>query len=162
MTSYTTRTREFGEVTFSAPAATETTTGYVWIDTGRGERRQICYGGDFVGSAARATTLDLKATAQQWLRARRDYMRREGISTVAKATWAAMCGGGAATYAAVDARATWAARAAAWATWAADAATSAAGAAEAAAAARDVRAARVAARDDLNARVYRAFAEDAA
>lgn len=75
MTSYTTRTREFGEVTFSAPAATETCEGYIWIETSNGNRRQICDGGDVVGSTLTATTSDLKKVAQRWLRQRRDWMR---------------------------------------------------------------------------------------
>lgn len=82
MTTYTTKTREFGEVTFSAPAATEDRASYVYVDT-NGQPgtlgRQICYGGDFSGSTVTATTGGLKAAAQAWMRQRRDWMRREGL-----------------------------------------------------------------------------------
>lgn len=73
--TYTTRTAEFGAVSFTAPAATDNYSGYVWIETDRGERRQICYGGDFQGSTVTATADGIKAAAQAWLRQRRDWMR---------------------------------------------------------------------------------------
>lgn len=80
--TYTTRTQEFGEITFSAPAATETTQGYVYVDT-NGQSgtlgRQICYGGDFMGSTITASDATLKAEAQRWLRQRREWMRKEGF-----------------------------------------------------------------------------------
>ena len=83
MTSYTTKTAEFGRVIFSAPAADIANSGYVWIDTERGyaaqQRRQICYGGEFLGNTVTATTDNLKAEAQKWLRQRRNRQRREGI-----------------------------------------------------------------------------------
>lgn len=83
MTSYTTRTAEFGKITFSAPAADDRYAGYVWVDTERGwaarERRQICYGGDFHGSTVTATIADLKKEAQAWLRQRRAGQRSEGL-----------------------------------------------------------------------------------
>lgn len=83
MTTYTTRTAEFGVVTFTAPAATEARDGYVWVETERGyaarERRQICYGGDFRGSTITADEGGLKMAAQKWLRQRREWMRKEGM-----------------------------------------------------------------------------------
>lgn len=82
MTTYTTKTREFGEITFSAPAASDTDTGYVFVDT-NGQPgtlgKQICDGGDFRGSTIRATHETLKSAAQKWLRQRRDWMRKEGF-----------------------------------------------------------------------------------
>jgi hypothetical protein len=84
MTAYTTRTSELGEVTFTAPAATENRAGYVWIESEHGyparDRRQICYGGDFRGNTVTATTGSLKADAQAWLRARRRYLRKNGLA----------------------------------------------------------------------------------
>lgn len=81
--TYTTRTVEFGEVTFTAPASDERYSGYVWVNTEKGyaskERRQICYGGDFMGSTVTATAGELKATAQKWLRQRREWLRKEGM-----------------------------------------------------------------------------------
>jgi hypothetical protein len=81
--TYTTRTVEFGTVTFTAPAADEDYAGYVWIDTEFGhaanDRRQICYGGGFMGRTITSTTATLKADAQYWLRQRRDWMRKEGM-----------------------------------------------------------------------------------
>jgi hypothetical protein len=71
MTSYTTRTAEFGQITFTAPASSESYAGYVFVDI-NGKRRQICYGGDFLGSTITAKAGDLKATAQKWLRQRRE------------------------------------------------------------------------------------------
>ena len=72
--TYTTRTAEFGEIQFSAPASTEKNDGYVWVSI-NGESRQICHGGDFKGSAVTAKAHDLKSVAQKWLRQRRDWMR---------------------------------------------------------------------------------------
>jgi hypothetical protein len=81
--SYTTRTEEFGAITFTAPAATDTKDGYVWIETEKGypsnERRQICYGGDFRGNTVTATEGAIKTEAQKWLRDRRKWMRAEGL-----------------------------------------------------------------------------------
>lgn len=77
MTYYTTTTREFGEITFSAPAATESKNGYVWLEYGK-RRDQICYGGDFRGTTVAATTTDLKRVAQQWMRQRREWQRKMG------------------------------------------------------------------------------------
>ena len=74
MTTYTTRTAEFGPITFSAPAADENRQSYVWAEI-NGQRRQICHGGVFLGSAVTATTSNLKKEAQKWLRQRRDWMR---------------------------------------------------------------------------------------
>ncbi len=83
MTRYTTRTEEFGKVTFNAPAARDDYDGYVWMEAERGfasrERRQICHGGDFRGSTITARAQDVKAEAQRWLRARREWMRKEGL-----------------------------------------------------------------------------------
>ena len=80
---YKTKTREFGEVTFYAPAATEDYCGYVWMDAERGyrsnERRQICAGGFFLGDPLTATQGALKKTAQAWLRQRRTWQRGEGM-----------------------------------------------------------------------------------
>lgn len=80
---YTTRTAELGNVRFVAPAATDTKDGYVWMEADRGyahgQRRQICYGGDFTGSTVTATDSTLKAAAQKWLRERREWMRAEGL-----------------------------------------------------------------------------------
>jgi hypothetical protein len=79
--TYTTKTAEFGSITFSAPAATDTYRGRVWIDgPSFKERRQICYGGDFSGSTVQSSAQELKADAQQWLRDRRVWMRKEGIA----------------------------------------------------------------------------------
>lgn len=73
--TYNTRTDEFGRVTFIAPAASESYAGCVFIETERGyasnERRQICYGGDFLGDTVTATLGGLKPEAQRWLRQRR-------------------------------------------------------------------------------------------
>jgi len=81
--TYTTRTAEFGKITFIAPAADERYAGYVWVETEDGyaasERRQICYGGEFMGSTVTSTTGSLKADAQRWLRDRRAWMRKEGM-----------------------------------------------------------------------------------
>jgi len=75
MTSYTTRTAEFGQITFTAPAADDHCDGYVWIETGS-KRQQICHGGDFMGNTVTARAGgDLKKAAQKWLRQRRDWMR---------------------------------------------------------------------------------------
>ena len=83
MTTYNTRTEEFGAITFTAPAASATYSGYVWIETERGyaagDRRQICYGGDFKGGTITATEGSLQAEAQKWLRQRREWMRKEGM-----------------------------------------------------------------------------------
>lgn len=76
MNTYLTKTHEFGEVTFSAPAATETKSGYVWMERANGKRQQICYGGDFLGTTVTATAVGLKKTAQTWLRQRRDWQRK--------------------------------------------------------------------------------------
>jgi len=76
MTStYTTRTNEFGQITFSAPAATTASDGYIWMEAAGGRRLQICDGGDFFGTTLTATTSDLKKVAQRWMRQRRDWMR---------------------------------------------------------------------------------------
>jgi hypothetical protein len=80
MNSYTTKTREFGEVTFYAPAATDTDDAYIWIDTGDGKRRQICEGGVGLGVTVTSTAPNLKATAQRWMRQRRAWMRKEGLT----------------------------------------------------------------------------------
>lgn len=79
MTTYTTRTAEFGRVTFTAPAASETYAGHVWIETER-DRRQICNGGDFTGSTITATSGSVKAAAQRWMRERRTWRRAEGLA----------------------------------------------------------------------------------
>ena len=80
MTTYTTKTAELGAITFSAPAATDTYRGYVWIDgPAMKERRQICYGGDFKGNTVQSNAQELKADAQAWLRQRRRWMRKEGL-----------------------------------------------------------------------------------
>ncbi len=80
MNTYTTRTAELGKITFHAPAATDTQSGFVWVETEHApDRRQICYGGDFTGNTMRATTQSLKADAQAWLRQRRAWMRKEGL-----------------------------------------------------------------------------------
>ena len=83
MTSYTTRTAEFGKITFTAPAATNDYAGYVWIEAERGyadkDRRQICYGGDFKGSTVQETDAGFKEACQKWLRDRRAWMRTEGM-----------------------------------------------------------------------------------
>ncbi|WP_284262492.1 hypothetical protein [Roseicyclus amphidinii] len=71
MTIYTTRTAELGQITFSAPAATETYDGYVWVETNDGRRRQICEGGGFMGGTVTAKSGDLKKAAQKWMRQRR-------------------------------------------------------------------------------------------
>ena len=78
MKSYTTTTREFGKVTFSAPAADEKYAGYVWIDgEAFNERKRICHGGDIAhGSTVQATTVELKKTAQTWLAERRRCLRK--------------------------------------------------------------------------------------
>jgi hypothetical protein len=77
--SYTTRTREFGEVTFRAPAATDTYSGYVWIEgEAFPQRQQICYGGNFMGGTVTATDRNLKEVAQKWLRDRRRGQRKWG------------------------------------------------------------------------------------
>lgn len=70
MITYTTRTAELGEITFSAPAADETREGYVWAEI-NGQRRQICDGGGFRGNTVTSKSVDLKKTAQRWLRQRR-------------------------------------------------------------------------------------------
>jgi hypothetical protein len=79
MTTYQTRSEEFGRVWFHAPAATDTYSGYVWIETEAGcasrERRQICKGGFFRGQTITATSGELKSTAQSWLRQRRKAQR---------------------------------------------------------------------------------------
>lgn len=77
MTTYTTRTAEFGSVTFSAPGATETRQAYVLVEHEDGQRRQICHGGKFLGETVTASTTGLKSCAQQWLRQRRDWVRAE-------------------------------------------------------------------------------------
>jgi hypothetical protein len=81
---YKTKTREFGSVIFYAPAATDDYAGYVWIDAEKGyrsnERRQICYGGFFLGNTVSATQGTLKQNAQAWLRQRRAWHRREGVT----------------------------------------------------------------------------------
>jgi hypothetical protein len=83
MKEYTTKTREFGQVTFCAPSATDTRAGYVYLecDTGyrAGERRQICHGGFFLGDTISATQFDIKEAAQSWIRQRRAWHRRQGI-----------------------------------------------------------------------------------
>ena len=83
MTSYTTKTAEFGEVTFSAPSASDDRAGYVWIETEKGyaakDRRQICYGGDFTGGTVTAKPDTIKEEAKRWLRQRREWMRKEGL-----------------------------------------------------------------------------------
>jgi hypothetical protein len=75
MTTYKTRTKEFGKVWFYAPAATDTYAGYVWVETERGyastQHRQICYGGSFLGNTVTTTSGGLKSAAQAWLRQRR-------------------------------------------------------------------------------------------
>jgi len=83
MTDYITHTEELGRCVFTAPAATDTRNGYVWIETERGyasrERRQICYGGDFRGSTVTAREGEVKVAAQKWLRQRRAYLRSENL-----------------------------------------------------------------------------------
>lgn len=76
---YTTRTALMGTITFAAPAATDTQSGFVWIEDATGSSRQICYGGDFKGDTVRSTAQSLKADAQAWLRQRRRWMRKEGL-----------------------------------------------------------------------------------
>lgn len=78
--TYTTRTAEFSRIEFNAPAATDTYAGYVWMETERGARIQICHGGDFRGSTVTATEGGLKAAVQTWLRQRRNWMHKEGFS----------------------------------------------------------------------------------
>lgn len=74
--TYTTRTQEFDEITFTARGA------YVWAQF-EGQDRQICHGGDFKGSTVTVDRNDdgaqLKAAAQAWLRQRRNWMRKEGL-----------------------------------------------------------------------------------
>lgn len=83
MTTYTTRTAEFGKAIFTAPAATDSYAAYVWIEAEQGyaakDRRQICHGGDFKGSTVMATAGSVKDAAQKWLRERRAWMRKEGL-----------------------------------------------------------------------------------
>ena len=69
--SYTTRTAEFGRATFSAPLATATTLGYVYVEHDGG-RNQICEGGKLIGKTVMATTAGVAAAAQKWLRQRRE------------------------------------------------------------------------------------------
>lgn len=75
--TYATKSREFGPITFSAPAATGTYRGYVWMDgPALKDRRQIVYGGDFSGgNTVTATTGELKAAAQRWMRERRRWQK---------------------------------------------------------------------------------------
>lgn len=76
MAIYTTTTREFGKIEFINLGA------YVHVDIG-GKRKQICYGGDFMGSTVQvsrdATQETVKAAAQAWMRQRRDWQRKEGF-----------------------------------------------------------------------------------
>ena len=78
---YTTKTREFGKVTFVAPAADEKYAGYVWIECDAfTDRKQICHGGDIAhGNTVQATTKGLKEAAQTWMRQRREWQRKEGM-----------------------------------------------------------------------------------
>lgn len=70
MAEYTTRTKEFGQITFTAPAAGDRCDGYVWLEIGN-KRQQICHGGTFMGSTVTSRAGDLKRVAQKWLRQRR-------------------------------------------------------------------------------------------
>lgn len=81
MTSYTTHTRELGKITFSAPAATDRSEGYIWIEIdGNSDRKQVCYGGEIEhGYTMRATAQSLKSYSQKWLRSRRQMLRLEGL-----------------------------------------------------------------------------------
>ena len=76
MTTYKTRSKEFGEVWFSAPAATDKYRGYVWIGgPAFKDRQQVCYHGDFMGDTMQSTAGELKADAQEWLRDRAAWRR---------------------------------------------------------------------------------------
>ena len=80
-TEYSTKTREFGRVRFIAPGAESDRAAYVWIETGAGERRQICDGGRFRGPAVSSYAGDgLRDAARRWLRQRRDRIRRGGMA----------------------------------------------------------------------------------
>jgi hypothetical protein len=73
----TIKTKDMGTMDFSAPAATETYAGYVWVEGGDfTQRRQICYGGDIKGNTVTATTASLRSEAERWIKARRRMMQR--------------------------------------------------------------------------------------
>lgn len=76
MTDYTTKTREFDRIEFSLIGS------YVYADI-NGQRKQICYGGDFTGSTVQLSRFadqdTLKAAAQAWMRQRREWQRKEGM-----------------------------------------------------------------------------------
>ena len=74
---YTTRTRELGKITFSAPAAGSDYLGHVWVEVGAsGVFSQICHGGEFKGSTLTTTADGLKDVARHWVRARARRLRK--------------------------------------------------------------------------------------
>lgn len=73
---YTTKTQELGEVTFIAPGAASDYAGYVYIEFPNGNRKQICYGGDFKGDTVAACAGSVKTAAQKWMRQRREWLAR--------------------------------------------------------------------------------------
>ena len=75
--SYTTRTKELGKITFTAPAAGSDYLGHVWVESwGSGVTSQICHGGEFKGLTLTTTADGLKDVAQRWIRARARRLRK--------------------------------------------------------------------------------------
>ena len=74
---YTTRTRDLGKITFTAPSARSDYLGHVWVEScDSGVTSQICHGGGFKGSTMTTTTDGLKDVAQRWIRARARRLRK--------------------------------------------------------------------------------------
>ena len=93
MTTYKTRSKEFGPLTFTVTAATEIDPSDVWLEGNNyahdwnakrlidAWRVQIGEGGDFTmrgGDTLKASATNLKRVAQKWLRDRRTWQRRLG------------------------------------------------------------------------------------
>ncbi len=66
MTTFTIKSREHGHITFFVRSTAEgNDSGYVFLGTGT-DGKQICEGGDFIGSTLTATVESLGKVARKW------------------------------------------------------------------------------------------------
>lgn len=79
MATFTIKTRSHGEITFFVrDTANGADTGYVYLGTGT-DGKQICAGGDYMGSTLSATVETLEKVARNWHRQHLAAMREYGI-----------------------------------------------------------------------------------
>lgn len=79
MTTFTIKSREHGEITFFVRSNSGgSDSGYVFLGTGT-DGKQICEGGDFMGSTLSATPDTLEKVARKWHKQRMKVCREYGM-----------------------------------------------------------------------------------